>query len=74
MEVVMKIVLDESVKSMVSESDVLHMLKAVGFKHCVDELFIDEARLRVLVDRATVLEKTRSRTVLLWEQLRSHLS
>lgn len=70
----MRIVLDESVRAIVSESDVLHMLKAVGFKYYVDELFIDEARLRVLVDRATVLEKTRSRTVEMWEQLRSHLS
>ncbi len=70
----MKIVLDESVRTIVSESDVLHMLKAVGFKCYADELFIDEARLRVLVNRAAVLEKTRSRTVEMWEQLRSHLS
>lgn len=70
----MKIVLDESVRGIVKESDVLHMLKAVGVKYYVDELYIDQARLRVLVDKATVLEKTRSRTVELWEQLRSHLS
>lgn len=70
----MKIVLDDSIKGLVKEEDVLHMLKAVGFRYYVDELFIDEARLRVLVNKASLVEKARNRTVEMWEQLRSHLS
>lgn len=70
----MKIVLDDSIKGLVKEEEVLHMLKAVGLKYYVDELFIDKARLRVLVNKASLVEKARNRTVELWEQLRSHLS
>lgn len=69
----MKIVLDESVIGMVNESDVLHMLKAVGVKYYVDELFIDEARLRLLADKAIAVEKSRNREVESWNQLRTCL-
>ena len=65
----MKIVLDERVKSIVTESDVLHMLKAVGVKYYVDELFIDVARLRLLTDRAIHVERKRNRVVALWNKV-----
>jgi hypothetical protein len=69
MEVVMKILLDEKVKSIVTESDVLNMLKAVGVKYYVDELFIDIARLRLLTSRAVEIERKRNRSVALWNQV-----
>jgi hypothetical protein len=65
----MKIVLDESVKGVVTEADVLHMLKAVGLKYYVDELFIDRARLALLTNRAIDVERKRKRSVVLWNKV-----
>ena len=69
----MKIVLDEGVKSIVTESEVLNMLKAVGLKYYVDELFIDEARLRLLTTKAIEVERARNREVQSWNELSTSL-
>ena len=69
----MKIVLDEGVKSIVTESEVLNKLKAEVLKYYVDELFIDEARLRLLTTKAIEVERARNREVQSWNELSTSL-
>jgi len=61
------ITLSQELNGIVTEHDVRNMLKAVNADFYVEEIYIDEARLKLLMERARAVEANRNRFVEAWE-------